>query len=58
MPPDVPRVTPSPEANTHEAAALLEGLETLRDELGGIADDIIALLRRAGVTPPDDPQTG
>ncbi len=34
------------------AADLLQALEALRGELGGIADDIIALLRGAGVTPP------
>ena len=37
----------------HAAADLLGGLEALREELDGIADDIIALLRNAGVTPPD-----
>ena len=39
-------------ANTKAAADLLEGLEALREELGSIADDIITLLRGAGVTPP------
>ena len=34
-----------------QAAELLEGLEALREELGAIADDIIVLLRGAGVTP-------
>ena len=41
--------TAAPEA---EAANLLEGLEALREELGSIADDIILLLRDAGVKPP------
>lgn len=46
---------PHPEhavASTKSAADLLQGLEALREELGGIADDIITLLRGAGVTPP------
>lgn len=34
-----------------QAADLLQGLEALREELGTIADDIILLLRDAGVAP-------
>lgn len=51
MIPDVPPV----DAKAKEAADLLEGLEALREELGSIADELIALLRQAGVTPPSGP---
>ncbi len=34
-----------------QAVELLQGLEALREELGTIADDLILLLRDAGVTP-------
>jgi hypothetical protein len=48
--------TPHPEhaaaVDAKSAAELLQALEALREELGGIADDIITLLRGAGVTPP------
>lgn len=38
-----------------QAALLLERLETLRDELGVVGEDLINLLRSAGVTPPAEP---
>lgn len=49
------------EPDTHEihidlmfsqAALLLARLEDLRSELGAVGEDLIALLRDAGVTPP------
>jgi len=54
MVPDVPQAALPPSADTHEAADLLEGLEALREELGSVADELILLLREAGVTPPQD----
>lgn len=50
MQPDASHTEHTAAANA--AADLLEGLEALREELGSIADDIITLLRGAGVTPP------
>lgn len=50
MPPSTKR-----DADQTQAADLLEGLEALREELGSVADEIIELLRQAGVTPPQDP---
>jgi hypothetical protein len=38
-----------------QAALLLERLETLRSELGIVGEDLIALLRDAGVTPLAEP---
>ncbi len=38
-----------------EAALLLQGLESQRAELGGIAEELIALLRAKGVRPPAAP---
>lgn len=38
-----------------QAAILLERLETLRSELGLIGEELIMLLRSAGVTPPSEP---
>lgn len=38
-----------------QAALLLERLETLRNELGIVGEDLIALLRSAGVAPHDEP---
>jgi len=35
-----------------QAALLLARLEDLRSELGTVGEDLIALLREAGVTPP------
>ena len=57
MVPDVPHAALSPSADLNEAADLLEGLEALREELGSVADELIVLLRQAGVTPPQDNQT-
>jgi hypothetical protein len=50
MPVKLPPVDPAPAARLQDAAHLLQALETLRDELGGVADDIIRALREAGVT--------
>jgi DNA-binding winged helix-turn-helix (wHTH) protein len=35
---------------TGEASQLLEGLETLRSELGPLGEELIAALRRNGIT--------
>ncbi|MDP2155392.1 MAG: hypothetical protein Q8J61_05285 [Sulfuricella sp.] len=45
------RVDPKP----RQAALLLERLETLRSELGMVGEDLINLLRGAGVVPPAEP---
>lgn len=37
-----------------EAANLLEALEALRVELGSVGEDIITIMRDAGVTPPEE----
>jgi hypothetical protein len=37
--------------STKEAALLLQGLERQRDDLGPLAEDLIALLRSRGVRP-------
>lgn len=57
MVPDVPQAALPPSADLNEAADLLEGLEALREELGSVADELIVLLRQAGITPPQDPST-
>ena len=44
----------SREKENKEAAHLLEALETLRTELGIIGEDIITIMREAGVTPPEE----
>ena len=49
---DAPQTALPSSADTNEAADLLEGLEALREELGSVADELILLLREAGVTPP------
>ena len=54
MVPDVSQAALPPTTGKHEAADLLEGLEALREELGSVADELILLLREAGVTPPPD----
>lgn len=38
-----------------DAAKLLEALETLQAELGSVGEDIITIMRDAGVRPPDEP---
>lgn len=38
-----------------EAALLLEGLEAQREELGHVAEELIELLRSAGINPPPVP---
>lgn len=43
--------SPITKAKTDEATRLLEGLEIMRDELGPLAEELIALLRENGVTP-------
>lgn len=40
---------------SRQAALLLGRLETLRDELGEVGEDIINLLRSAGVVPLTEP---
>ena len=50
MPFKSPTLEP-PAASWQDAADLLQALETLRNELGSVADDIISVLREAGVTP-------
>lgn len=40
---------------SRQAALLLERLETLRSELGRVGEDIISLLRSAGVAPLAEP---
>ncbi len=37
-----------------EAANLLEALEKLRLELGSVGEDLITIMREAGVTPPEE----
>lgn len=54
MVPNAPPTALPPSTDLNEAADLLEGLEALREELGSVADELIVLLRRAGVTPPPD----
>ena len=51
MPYPSPPLEPAPTAPLQDAADLLQALETLREELGSDADDIISALREAGVTP-------
>lgn len=36
-----------------DAAILLEALEALRVELGSVGEDIITIMRDAGITPPE-----
>lgn len=38
-----------------DAAILLEALEALRMELGSVGEDIITIMREAGITPPEEP---
>lgn len=40
------------ELQAKEAAQLLEGLEAQREELGHVAEELITLLRGAGINPP------
>lgn len=46
---------PEQSAELQDAADLLQALESLREEIGTIADDIIDVLREAGVTPAQEP---
>lgn len=39
------------ELQAKEAAQLLEGLEAQREELGHVAEELISLLRGAGINP-------
>lgn len=39
-----------------EASCLLAGLETQRHELGELAEELIRLLRGAGISPPSRPE--
>lgn len=43
--------------HTSQATLLLEGLEALRNELGPIGEDLIALLRDAGVSTLSEPDS-
>ncbi len=52
---DIQQTNLPPDADAKEAADLLEGLEALREELGDIADELIELLRQAGITVPPGP---
>ena len=49
---ETPAATPP-----QDAADLLQALESLRDEIGSIAEDIISALREAGVTPAQEPKS-
>ena len=42
---------------SRQAALLLERLEALRGELGMLGEDLIQLLRNAGVTPHAEPDS-
>jgi hypothetical protein len=42
---------------SRQAAILLERLEALRGELGVVGEDLINLLRSAGVAPPAEPDS-
>ena len=45
----------NPIDNQHgQAELLLERLESLRGELGAVGEELITLLRDAGITPPAD----
>lgn len=46
-----PRTIPEPRT---QAAELLAALERLRAELGGVADELIILMRSAGIRPPGE----
>ncbi len=46
---------PEQGAELQDAADLLQALEFLREEIGSIADDIINVMREAGVTPAQEP---
>jgi len=46
-----------PRHHAKDAANLLEALEALRLELGSVGEDIITIMRDAGVTPPDESGT-
>lgn len=48
---------PPPATRRHAAADLLQALESLRDEIGSVAEDIISVLREAGVTPAQEPKS-
>lgn len=57
MPPKSSSTEPLPTTQPQDAADLLQALESLRDEIGGIAEDIISALREAGVTPAEEPKS-
>lgn len=48
---------PVKSAELQDAADLLQALESLREEIGSIADDIINVMRKAGVTPAQTPKS-
>ena len=55
MKPDNHEVQVDPESR--QAALLLQRLETLRSELGMVGEDLINLLRSAGVAPLAEPDS-
>ena len=57
MPHKTPSREPAYSAKLQNAANLLQALESLRDEIGSLADDIINVLRDAGVTPAQEPRS-
>ena len=57
MPTKTSSTEPPPATPLHDAADLLQALESLRDELGSVAEDIISALREAGVTPAQEPKS-
>lgn len=54
MPHKTSPIEPPAASQLHDAADLLQALESLRDEIGSIAEDIIRALREAGVTPVEE----
>jgi hypothetical protein len=42
-----------PDYLRQQSSHLLEALEALRVELGSVGEDIITIMRNAGVTPPE-----
>ena len=57
MPDKTSTKQPEQSVELQDAANLLQALESLREEIGTIADDIIDVLREAGVTPAQAPKS-
>lgn len=51
-----PESRPDNKETSAPVERLLTGLVQQRDELGGIADELLDLFRRHGLTPPQDPE--